>query len=442
MSNRPHVLEAAKKLNVIAETIVREGLNCHEMPIAEFFEDESNLVAQSLRIGAKASSRAWEVVPTPTVETSRPQSDGQPEVAGHGTNGSAVGGLANAATQSSAMTALAKQNVASGWIAQRSEAELPMVSTPCTRWTPGFAAPVHEMPPPASLSVPDPAVSSQRTETMPTSRPQCYTDDPGASPMSSRNQIESATSCIADRQICTLPPLQEITGQSAEGRHTLSRRGGDMHNLHPQWQPDAELGRGQETAAGSACSRPSPNANNPTLTENVMDASLSSRSCAGSTGMKALAAAAWHHDRLQDGLDPRVSELDIDSTTHIEEAPNGGPQDPAVRTSATQETNRTDHQTYGQHLSHQWPHGVTTCLQNGESLETSFWPGMEPNGSYESAPDNVLLLKNAPSYPFDQLGQADMTIGDHLASEAAYTGPIWAGMSEEEWLDTCANFSG
>jgi len=143
MSNRPHVLEAAKKLNVIAETIVREGLNCHEMPIAEFFEDESNLVAQSLRIGAKASSRAWEVVPTPTVETSRPQSDGQPEVAGHGTNGSAVGGLANAATQSSAMTALAKQNVASGWIAQRSEAELPMVSTPCTRWTPGFAAPVH-----------------------------------------------------------------------------------------------------------------------------------------------------------------------------------------------------------------------------------------------------------------------------------------------------------
>jgi len=307
---------------------------------------------------------------------------------------------------------------------------------------PGFTAPVHGMPPPASLPVPDPAVSGQRAETMPTLHPQRYIDYPGASPIPSSGRIESAISGIADPQIRTLPPLQEVTGQSAEGRHTLARRGGDMHNLHPQWQPDAELGRRQGTAAEAACSRPSPNANNPTLTENVIDASLSSRSYAGSTGMDALAAAAWHHDRLQDGLDPRVIELDIDSTTDIEEAQNGGPQDPAVRTSATQETNRMDHQTYGQHLSHQWPHGVTTCLQSGESLETSFWPGMEPDGLYESAPDNIPLLDNAPSYPFDQLGQADMTIGGHMASEAAYTGPIWAGMSEEEWLDTCANFSG
>jgi hypothetical protein len=79
---------------------------------------------------------------------------------------------------------------------------------------------------------------------------------------------------------------------------------------------------------------------------NVMDTSLPSGSCAGSTGMDVLAAAAWHHNRLQDVLDPRVTGLDTDPTTDIEEAQNGGPQDPAVRTSATQETNRMNHQTY------------------------------------------------------------------------------------------------
>jgi hypothetical protein len=154
MSDRPHVLEAAKKLNMIAEMIVREGLSCHEMPVAEFLEGEGNLVARSLESGAEASSRVREVVPTPTVETrdlqesaeaacnppsletSRPQSNGRPEVAGHGTNGSAADDSANAATQSSAMTALAKQNAASGWIAQRSGVELPMVPTPCTHRTP------------------------------------------------------------------------------------------------------------------------------------------------------------------------------------------------------------------------------------------------------------------------------------------------------------------
>lgn len=139
---------------------------------------------------------------------------------------------------------------------------------------PGFTAPVHVMPPPASLPVPDPAVSSQRAETRPTLHPQRYTDYPSASPMSSSGRIEGATSGIADRQICTLPPLQEITGQSAEGRHTparfptpcltaMDRRGQDVHNLHLQWQPDAELVRRQETAAEAACFRPSPNTNIP-----------------------------------------------------------------------------------------------------------------------------------------------------------------------------------
>lgn len=175
---------------------------------------------------------------------------------------------------------------------------------------------------------------------------------------------------------------------------------------------------------------------------NGMDSSLPSGSCAGSTGMDVLAAAAWHHDRLQDGFDPRVSGFDIDPTTGIEEAQNGGPQDPAVRTSATQETNRMNQQTYGQQPSYQWPQDVTACLQNGEHLQTRFRPGMEPNESYESAPHNDPLLYNAPIYPFHQLGQAGMTIGGYKASEAAYTGPIWAGLSEEEWLDTFANFSG
>ena len=139
---------------------------------------------------------------------------------------------------------------------------------------PGFTAPVHGTPPSAPLSVPDPALSSQRTETMPTLYPQRYTDNSGASPISLSDRIEGATPGIADRQICTLPPLQEVTGQSAEGRHTparfptpclmaMGRRGEDMQNLHLQWQPDAELGRRQETAAAAACFRPSPNANIP-----------------------------------------------------------------------------------------------------------------------------------------------------------------------------------
>jgi hypothetical protein len=137
---------------------------------------------------------------------------------------------------------------------------------------------VHGMPPPASLPVPDPAVSGQRAETMPTLHPQRYIDYPGASPIPSSGRIESAISGIADPQIRTLPPLQEMTGQSAEARHTLARfptpcltamgrRGEDVHNLHLQWQPDAELVRRQEIAAEIASFRPSPNANNPTLTE-------------------------------------------------------------------------------------------------------------------------------------------------------------------------------
>ena len=115
---------------------------------------------------------------------------------------------------------------------------------------PGFTAPVHGTPPSAPLSVPDPALLSQRTETMPTLYPQRYTDNSGASPMLLSGRIEGATPGIADRQIYTLPPLQEVTGQSAQ-------------NLHLQWQPDAELGRRQETAAAAACFRPSPNANIP-----------------------------------------------------------------------------------------------------------------------------------------------------------------------------------
>jgi hypothetical protein len=87
---------------------------------------------------------------------------------------------------------------------------------------PGFTAPVHGTPPLPSLPVPVPAVSSQRAEIMPTLRPQCYTDNPGASPRLSSGQIEGATSGIADRQIRTLPPLQEMTGQSV-GRHTPAR---------------------------------------------------------------------------------------------------------------------------------------------------------------------------------------------------------------------------
>jgi hypothetical protein len=175
---------------------------------------------------------------------------------------------------------------------------------------------------------------------------------------------------------------------------------------------------------------------------NVMDTSLPSGSCAGSTGMDVLAAAAWHHDRLQVGFDPRVSGLDTDPTTDIEEAQNGGPQEPAIQTSATQETNWMDHQTYGQHLSHQWPQDVTTCPQNKGHLQTRFWPGMELDRSYESAPRNVPLLDNPSSHHVDQLGQAGMTIVGYEDSEGAYTGPTWAAMSEEEWLDTCANFSG
>jgi hypothetical protein len=70
---------------------------------------------------------------------------------------------------------------------------------------PGFTAPVHGTPPPASLPVPVPAVSSQRAEIMPTLRPQCYTDNPGASSILSIGRIQGATPGIADRQAPSLP---------------------------------------------------------------------------------------------------------------------------------------------------------------------------------------------------------------------------------------------
>jgi hypothetical protein len=239
------------------------------------------------------------------------------------------------------------------------------MQTPLPSWTMSHATAAQYVPPSNNGS-------TLFSETL---HPERYTDNPGAPSMSSRDQIERATSGIADRQICILPPLQEITGQSA----AMGRRGEDVHNLHLQWQPDAELGRRQETAAEAACFRPSPNANNPTLTENVMDASLSSRSYAGSTGMDALAAAAWHHDRLQDGLDPRVTGLGTDPTTDIEEAQNGGPQDPAVRTSATQETNMMNHQT------HEAEPNAIASNRNTKFGQTSqrSWQPFDPSWSQE-----------------------------------------------------------
>jgi hypothetical protein len=239
------------------------------------------------------------------------------------------------------------------------------MQTPLPSWTMSHATAAQYVPPSNNGS-------TLFSETL---HPERYTDNPGAPSMSSRDQIERATSGIADRQICILPPLQEITGQSA----AMGRRGEDVHNLHLQWQPDAELGRRQETAAEAACFRPSPNANNPTLTENVMDASLSSRSYAGSTGMDALAAAAWHHDRLQDGLDLRVTGLGTDPTTDIEEAQNSGPQDPAVRTSATQETNMMNHQT------HEAEPNAIASNRNTKFGQTSqrSWQPFDPSWSQE-----------------------------------------------------------
>jgi hypothetical protein len=171
---------------------------------------------------------------------------------------------------------------------------------------------------------------------------------------------------------------------------------------------------------------------------NAMRSILPSGSYAGSRGMDVLAEAAWHHDRLQDGLDPQVSRLDIDPTTGVEEAQGDGLQDSTVHTSTTQATNSMNHETYGQHLLCQWPQDVTTYLQSEEDLQNRFWPEIGANGSDGSAPRNCPMRNQAPIHPNHQLGQAGMTIN---ASEASYIGPVWAEMSEEQWLDVFANFS-
>lgn len=124
---------------------------------------------------------------------------------------------------------------------------------------PGFTAPVHGIPPPASLPVPDSALSSQRAETVPTLHSHGYIDYPGACPISSSDRVGSTTSGIADRHVYTLPPLQEITehsvGTSTPSRYPVSglmstgRRGGDVQGLSLRWQPDAELVRQQEITA-------------------------------------------------------------------------------------------------------------------------------------------------------------------------------------------------
>jgi hypothetical protein len=95
--------------------------------------------------------------------------------------------------------------------------------------------------------------------------------------------------------------------------------------------------------------------------------------------MDALAAAAWHHDRLQDGFDLRVTGLGTDPTTDIEEAQNSGPQDPAVRTSATQETNMMNHQT------HEAEPNAIASNRNTKFGQTSqrSWQPFDPSWSQE-----------------------------------------------------------
>jgi hypothetical protein len=109
---------------------------------------------------------------------------------------------------------------------------------------PGFTAPVHGMPPPASLPVPVPAVSSQRAEIMPTLRPQCYTDNSGASPRLSSGQIEGATSGIADRQ------TPSFTGTQHGGRMNAEMQTPAWHGTIPDPAAmDQQIAHGQTMQA-------------------------------------------------------------------------------------------------------------------------------------------------------------------------------------------------
>lgn len=121
VANRPHLLAAARDLDMIAENIVREGLNVHGIPALDFFQDVRNQVAQSLKSGIEASSSAQEAISAPSlgvsrlqnsarslpnmpsVESSQPQVGERSTAVGHGTSGPEVDDTTSTGTMSSTM---------------------------------------------------------------------------------------------------------------------------------------------------------------------------------------------------------------------------------------------------------------------------------------------------------------------------------------------------
>lgn len=161
---------------------------------------------------------------------------------------------------------------------------------------------------------------------------------------------------------------------------------------------------------------------------NVLDSRLPSGSCVGSRRMDVLAEAAWHHDRLQDVLGPRVSELEIGPTADVVGAQNGDAQDPAVQASTTQETHRMKHQMHGQNLVPATDAAIRRQnLHDGNNVQPEFWLGMDSRGPYAAVPQDTALLHSASTYPFAQPCQAGMNTGTYTTSMAPD--------ADDSWLD-------